>query len=185
MGLLFNTEQTTKMLALINRHFDADKHGGGMSMWRDRADDVDPSAGNRKKLHEIARAHDVYPDAREDALGKTKARWVKWLKLLEAQAQVATASVPGDPAAGDFPNGQMPANWKAAPANGSNFRVGEELCRQIWNGLNDPNCIEIGFVVVPWTSMSIRSVAILPSPIDGNAMANSTIVTIRTTRVPG
>jgi hypothetical protein len=69
-----------------------------------------------------------------------------------------------------------PNGWQAAPT--ASFGVGKELCRRIWNGLNDPNCIEIGFVLIPDTAVSIVSMNILT--ISGATY--TMLITIKTKR---
>jgi|JI9StandDraft_1071089.scaffolds.fasta_scaffold55061_3 hypothetical protein len=180
MGLLFNTEQTTKMLALMNRHFGHKDHGGAIEAWKDRIDDFDPRPNNRKELIRIAKEYEIHPDPSEDKLGRTKARWHKWLKHLEKKDLSVAVT---DPAA---PTGGWPATHVPhySPLPNPPPSVGKELCRQLFNVLIDPNCLEIAFVTLPSTNVSIDRGQIVQIPNVLNMPdAYTYIVTIRTKRV--
>ncbi len=174
MGLLFNTEQTIKMVALMNRHFGHKDHGGAIEAWKDRVEDIDPR-NQRKELIKIAKEYEIHPDPSEDKLGRIKARWHKWLKHLEKRNLTAVVA---DPAA---PPGGWPATHVApySPLPNPAPSVGKELCRQLFNVLVDPNCVEVAFVTLPSSNVSIDVGQIVP--IQDNTYTY--IVTIRTKRV--
>lgn len=175
MGLLFNTEQTTKMLALMNRHFGHKDYGGAIEAWKDRIDDIDPRPANRKELLRIAKEYEIHPDPAEDKLGRTKARWHKWLKHLEKKDLTAPVADPAPP-----PNGWVaPHLAPYAPLPNPIPSVGKEICRQLFNVLIDPYCVEVAFVTLPSTSVSVDVGQIVP--IQGNTYTY--IITIRTKRV--
>lgn len=188
MGMLFNTEATTKMVSLINRHFSSDFSGGAIEAWRDRIDDIDPTKGGRLALPKLAKEYEVHPNPEEDKLGKTKSRWIKWLRHFENATQQTEIK---DPAKGDFPSGAIPAGWLPAPAKPTAdpatwINAGKEWGRQVSNGLRDPSCVEITFAIVPSSAISIGSPQIVKTvkpPPSFPANPYSLVVTIYTKRV--
>ena len=180
MGMLFNTEATTKMVALVNRHFGSDRSGGAIeSVWRANKADVAPVAGNR--LWTLANTYGVLPDPSDDKFGSAKARWKKWLNHLQAAANTVAAEAPPPPAP------QPPATLTGAggylpPSLATYPHVDDELRRQIFNALNDTSCVEIAFTVIPSSSISINQCQFVWMPATQNATYTA-IVTINTKRV--
>jgi hypothetical protein len=142
MGMLFNTEQTRKMVARLNTHFAAKgPPGNGRIMkWRGKKKRAlfDQDGGTAVDLVKIATDENVVVDpADDDDAGKVNAKWMTWLgEIYKAPCtrlsrfHPRTAVAPADPSV--------------------NTTVGKELSQQIWQGLDDAaNCEEIMFTVVP------------------------------------
>ena len=140
MGMLFNTEQTRKMVARLNTHF-ASKGAPGngrITKWRRRNKRAlfDQDGGTAIELVAIATNENVVVDpADDDDDGKVNAKWMTWLgEIYRAPCTKLSRFHP-----------------RSVPANPSaNTTVGKELSQQIWQGLDDAaNCEEIMFTVVP------------------------------------
>jgi len=185
MGMLFNTEATTRMVALVNRHFGSDESNGGIESWRQNKSDINPGAGGKagNSLQSLAWTYGVLPEANADSqFGKIKARWRKWLNVLQS-----ATGVPAD-GANDQPIGGVACPWIAvnnylAPKVATYSNVDLELRRQLFNALNDKNCLEIAFTVVPSTSVSIAAPTFAVIATPGNAGTYVCAITVRTQRV--
>lgn len=147
MGMLFNTEQTTKMLAMVNRQFAADDFGGNFEEWRRIKDEVHPTTAKGKRLHDLAFDHSVVP-GNDDINRKARSRWRKWLKQLNTET-----ATPGDPT---NPNGTA---W-ALPFGAATVTLDQEIRRQVFNALSDNNCIELAFNIVPLPGSSSPKIAV-------------------------
>ena len=144
MGMLFNTEDTVKMVALVNRHFAAGAHGGAIDAWRDQKNEVKKFT---KSIWALADDNDLVPE--KDLAHKARGRWRKWLNQLGQEP----AAVNQDPPPFDNP-GTRPAG--TLPADAATYTtVEKELRRQIFNALNDANCTEIAYTAIPGTVASM------------------------------
>ncbi len=146
--MLFNTEQTTRMLAMVNREFANDDTGGNFEEWRRRKAESHPTNASGKKLHDLAFDHNVVP-SNDDTNRKARSRWRKWLKQLQTET-----IVPNDPA---NPNGTA---WAIPAAGAAAVPLDQELRRQMFNALSDGNCIELAFNAVPQAAGAASKITI-------------------------
>lgn len=157
MGLLFNTEETMKMVARINKHFAAKTEGGRLNKWRKPGKKKLFKKGgtDRKSLNNIAVDEKVSVDPADDDDDSTKnAKWLEWLDGL--------ASTPCTTFATFKP---------AAPASATVSDVGTELSHMIFQGLDDdPNCKEIVVSVVPSSSISLDLWQQIPNASGGYSL---------------
>jgi hypothetical protein len=171
MGMLFNTEQTVKMVALVNRHFAAKQRGGGMEDWRSNAADLNPNTSTAT-LWAAAFKYNVLPSKSEDFGGGATARWKKWLNNQLSAVTTNSVQDPSKPSGG---------NW--AVSFNSTYTVENEIRRQIFNALNDSACVEICFTVVPSTSISVGNGVCIPitrePPVPGAYIYSLTVYTKR------
>ena len=136
MGLLFNSRQTTKMLAVVNDAFDSDPTTGALSInsWR-----TPPGLGlpapmeyfnalssYKLPLSQIAIQMKIFAGSGKDS-PKDK-RFQKWLKALDIVG------------------------------------VGDTICAQVYQGLTNILCAEIYFVLVPSSTIAVGSYGVAVGP---------------------
>lgn len=155
MGMLFNTEQTRKMVARLNTHFAAKgaPGHGRIAKWRRnrRRALFDQDGGTAVDLATIATDENVVVDpAEDDDDGRINAKWMTWLGQIYLAPCTKLSRF-------------HPRSAVAPPDPSVNTTVGKELSQQIWQGLDDAaNCEEIMFTVVPSQTISIDEATKIP-----------------------
>lgn len=167
MGLLFNTAETMKMVARVNKHFSAASEGGKIVKWRNKRRLFKKGGPDRKFLRQIANDEGVRVDPSDDDDNDTRnQRWLDWLHELRRTPSTTLGEF--------FPN--------TTPPSATVSDVGTELSHAIWQGLSDYSastnvgCQEIVFSIIPSSgSISIDEPQKIPT-----AGGYTLLLTIRT-----
>ncbi|TAJ85154.1 MAG: hypothetical protein EPO41_27740 [Reyranella sp.] len=169
MGLLFNTAETMKMVARINKHFAARSEGGQINKWRKPGKKKLFKKGgpDRRSLNQIARDERVSVDPADDDDNETRnTKWLDWLDAL--------SSAPSTTLSQFYPN--------SVAASATPSDVGTELSHQIWQGLSDePNCKEIVVSVVPSDTIRVDEWQKIPPNPTGAYTLLLTVHTVEAT----
>lgn len=166
MGMYFNSAQTVKMVARVNIAFGPKAGGGEIEQRRSKKGWFKKGGASRQKLKLSASMLKIEPDQNDDPNGTIQKKWHDWLDGLEATPSQSLDPVPIPP--------------KLCPPKTGPFdsKAGIEVGSLIYQGLNDPGCEEIVFVVLPDSAISVDQ----PQTY-GTANAYSLIVTVRTVEV--
>ncbi len=160
MGLLFNTAETMKMVARINKHFANNSEGGKLSKWRGKKKFFKKNGANRLNMDVIATNEGVRVDPADDDAQEThNGKWLHWLALLY--------SAPSTTLGQFYPMTVAPS---ATPSD-----VGTELSQLIFQGLDDTNSREIVFSIVPGTSISVDEAVKI-----GSSSSYTLLITVHT-----
>jgi hypothetical protein len=160
MGLLFNTAETMKMVARINKHFANDSEGGKLSKWRGKKKFFKKNGTYRLNMDTIASNEGVRVDPADDDAQEThNGKWLGWLAGLYDAPSTTLGQF--------YPTTVAPS---ATPSD-----VGRELSHLIFQGLDDDACREIIFSVVPATTISVDEAVKI-----GSTSSYSLLITVHT-----
>ncbi|MCA0302560.1 MAG: hypothetical protein LCH95_09140 [Proteobacteria bacterium] len=168
MGMYFNTVETIKMVARLNKHFGPSQGGGLIDKKRNKKAWFKKGGANRIPLKMSADKLKVVVDAMDDPNGDSQSRWEFWLDALATAPSQTLAPVPA-------PGTVAPP--KSGPFNSV---VDVEIAHLIFQGLaDDPACQEIVFVVLPGPEIAVDQ----PQTY-GTSTGYSLIITVRTVPIP-
>jgi hypothetical protein len=166
MGMYFNTEQTVKMVARLNRHFGPTAGGGLIHKKRNKKKFFKKGGPDRQALKASATMLRVSVESDDDPDGTHQANWESWLEFLKTAPSETLDGVPIPP---------VVLGPKTGPLNSF---VDIEVANLIFQGLNDTACEEIVFVVLPGPAVAVDQ----PQTF-GTVDAYSLIVTVRTVEI--
>lgn len=163
MGMYFNTEQTVKMVARLNRHFGPTAGGGLIQKKRNKKRFFKKNGPDRQALKASATMLRVSVESDDDPDGTHQTNWEDWLENLKTEPSQSLDAVPIPPTV---------LGPKTGPLDSF---VDIEVANLIFQGLNDTACEEIVFVVLPGPDVAVDQ----PQTF-GTEDAYSLVITVRT-----